>query len=57
MPERPIMPAEATPDRPTELAVTRTAIAAQRTGASTDRHTELAANRTVLAAALGCAPG
>ena len=51
------MPAEATPDRPTELAATPTAIAAQGIGASTDRHTELAANRTVLAAALGCAPG
>ncbi len=51
------MPAEATPDRHTELAATRTAMAAQRTGGSTDRRTELAANRTVLAAALGYAPG
>jgi hypothetical protein len=58
------MPTEATPDRHTEVAASRTAeaaertketpvpttVAAQRTEASADRRTELAANRTVLAA-------
>src|ERR671917_282313 len=34
MPKRPTMPAEATPDRPTELAATRTALAAERTYAA-----------------------
>ena len=62
--ERPIMPAEATPDRQTERAAestaeaaertrqtaARTAVAAQRTEASADRRTELAADRTVFAA-------
>src|SRR3954454_9504568 len=64
MPESPTMPAEATPDRHTEIAakrtaeaaertqqpVVRTTVAAQRTEASAGRRTELAANRTVLAA-------
>jgi putative membrane protein len=64
MPERLTMPAEATPDRHTELAASRTAeaaertretavrttVAAQHTEDSADRRTELAANRTVLAA-------
>jgi Domain of unknown function (DUF202) len=58
------MPAEATPDRHTEIAANRTAeaaertketavrttVAAQRIEASADRRTEIAANRTVLAA-------
>ena len=58
------MPTEATPDRHSEIAASRTAeaaertketavrttVAAQRTEASADRRTELAANRTVLAA-------
>src|SRR3954469_6150002 len=49
MPERPTMPAEATPDRHTEIAAKRTAEAAERTKQTAVR-TTVAAQRTEVSA-------